>query len=177
MATIKGCTKVGLNLLLFTVHPMKYGATLMSSFLFNVALILLSTNAAIQFCQQSFALYANETAIYQIWGGQVCFAAASALSIGIGMNADIWTGSVDRCWILAYCLEHQHAGNAASETRGCADAPAAVQIQYLQGIKYLYQLDIFLYCLMGFMILTGVFLFLKGPLKWKRLRPEDAYAT
>ena len=71
MATIKGCTKVGLNLLLFTVHPMKPGATLMSSFLFNVALILLSTNAAIQFCQQCFALYANETAIFQIWGGQV----------------------------------------------------------------------------------------------------------
>ena len=71
VATIKGCTKVGLNLLLFTVHPMKPGATLMSSFLFNVALILLSTNAAIQFCQQCFALYANETAIFQIWGGQV----------------------------------------------------------------------------------------------------------
>ena len=71
MCTIKGCTKVGLNLLLFTVHPMKPGATLMSSFLFNVALVLLATNAAIQFCQQSFALYANETAIFQIWGGQV----------------------------------------------------------------------------------------------------------
>ena len=71
VATIKGCTKVGLNLLVFTVHPMKPGATLMSSFLFNVALILLATNAAIQFCQQSFALYANETAIFQIWGGQV----------------------------------------------------------------------------------------------------------
>ena len=51
-----------------------------------------------------------------------------------------------------------------------------MQIQYLEGIKYLYQLDIFLYCMMGFILLTGVFLFLKGPLKWKRLRPEDAYA-
>ena len=63
--------KIGLNLLIITVHPMKPGATLMSSFLFNTALVLLATNAAIQFCAQAFALYANETAIQQIWGGQV----------------------------------------------------------------------------------------------------------
>ena len=71
VAVIKGCMKVGLNLLIITVHPMKPGATLMSSFLFNTALVLLATNAAIQFCAQAFALYANETAIQQIWGGQV----------------------------------------------------------------------------------------------------------
>lgn len=69
--TIKGCVKVGLNLLMFTVHPMKLGATLMSSFLFNTALVLLATTAAIQFCSQAFSLYANETAIYQIFGNQV----------------------------------------------------------------------------------------------------------
>ena len=69
--TIKGCTKVGLSLLVFTVRPMRPGATLMNDFLFNVALVLLSTNAAIQFCAQAFALYANESAIHQIWGGQV----------------------------------------------------------------------------------------------------------
>lgn len=71
MATIKGCTKVGLNLLVFTVHPMKAGATLLNSFLFNVALVLLATTAAIQFCVQNFALYASGTAIQEIWGYQV----------------------------------------------------------------------------------------------------------
>ena len=71
VVTIKGCTKVGLSLLLFTVRPMKPGATLMNDFLFNVALVLLATNAAIQFCAQAFALYANESAIYEIWGNQV----------------------------------------------------------------------------------------------------------
>lgn len=50
---------------------MKYGATLMSSFLFNVALVLLSCTAAIQFCAQAFSQYANETAIASIFGGQV----------------------------------------------------------------------------------------------------------
>jgi hypothetical protein len=49
---------------------MRPGATLMSSFLFNVALVLLAANAAIQFCAQAFALYANETAIHDIWGNQ-----------------------------------------------------------------------------------------------------------
>ena len=77
--TIKGNTKVGLSLLLFTVRPMKPGATLMNDFLFNVALVLLSTNAAIQFCAQAFALYANESAIHEIWGNQViCSSSASA---------------------------------------------------------------------------------------------------
>ena len=71
VVTIKGCTKVGLSLLLFTVRPMKPGATLMNDFLFNVALVLLATNAAIQFCAQAFALYANESAIHEIWGNQV----------------------------------------------------------------------------------------------------------
>eukprot|EP00891_Asterochloris_glomerata_P004082 jgi/Astpho2/4082/e_gw1.00063.48.1_t len=71
--TIKGCTKFGLNFLIFTVHPMKYGATLMSSFLFNVALVLLSCTAAIQFCAQAFSQYANETAIASIFGGQILY--------------------------------------------------------------------------------------------------------
>lgn len=58
-------------MVIFTVHPMKVGATLMSSFLFNVALVLLATQAAIQFCAQAFELYANNAAIQKIWGGQV----------------------------------------------------------------------------------------------------------
>ena len=69
--TIKGCTKVGLHLLVYTVHPMRPGATMMSSMLFNTALVLLATNAIIQFCAQAFVLYSVETAIQSIWGDQV----------------------------------------------------------------------------------------------------------
>lgn len=43
----------------------------MSSFLFNVILVLLATQAAIQFCAQAFELYADNSAIQKIWGGQV----------------------------------------------------------------------------------------------------------
>ena len=64
--------KLGLNLLLVTLHPMKPGATLMNSFLFNTALVLLATTAAIQFCQSAFAVYANQTAIGAIYGNEVC---------------------------------------------------------------------------------------------------------
>ena len=52
-----------------------------------------------------------------------------------------------------------------------------MQIRYLEGIKYLYQLNIFLYCMMGFVLLTLCFLLLAGPLKWKRSNRADAYAT
>ena len=49
---------------------MKHGRTMMSSFLFNVALILLATTASIQFSTQCFARYAQGTRIYQIFGFQ-----------------------------------------------------------------------------------------------------------
>ena len=69
--TVKGCSKFGLNLLVISLHPMKVGGTLMSSFLFNVALILLSTQAVIQFCAQAFAVYAESTEVQDIFGNEV----------------------------------------------------------------------------------------------------------
>lgn len=71
LAVVKGNFKFGLNLLLFRVHPMRRGATVMSSFLFNVGLILLATTATIQFCVAAFALYADGTAVLDIFGNQV----------------------------------------------------------------------------------------------------------
>ena len=51
---IKGNVKLGLNFVFVTIHPMKIGATLMSSFLFNVALVDLCSIAVIQFCATAF---------------------------------------------------------------------------------------------------------------------------
>lgn len=65
---VKGNFKFGLNFLVFRVHPIKRGATVMSSMLFNTALVLLATTATIQFCAQAFALYAGKSAIYNIFG-------------------------------------------------------------------------------------------------------------
>ncbi len=86
---MKGCTKVGLFLLVFTVRPMRVGATLMNDMLFNTALVLLATNAVIQFCAQAFALYANETAIHDIWGDQVilfCHALSMPGIVGLSLR-------------------------------------------------------------------------------------------
>ncbi|KAL6775792.1 hypothetical protein ACKKBG_A18505 [Auxenochlorella protothecoides x Auxenochlorella symbiontica] len=70
-AVIKGNFKFGLNLLLFRVHPMRRGATFMSSFLFNIALLLLASTAAVQFCSEAFALYAENSDILNIFGAQL----------------------------------------------------------------------------------------------------------
>lgn len=68
---MKGVLKVGLNLVITSIHPMRRGATVMSSILFNVALVLIACLAAIQLCAQAFSLYAYETAIYEIFTNQV----------------------------------------------------------------------------------------------------------
>ncbi len=71
MCVVKGNVKVGFRLLLFTVYPMKLGGTLMSSFLFNVNLIMLSAVAVIQFCARAFDGYAAETSVSEIFGGEI----------------------------------------------------------------------------------------------------------
>ncbi|KAL6775793.1 hypothetical protein ACKKBG_A18505 [Auxenochlorella protothecoides x Auxenochlorella symbiontica] len=50
---------------------MRRGATFMSSFLFNIALLLLASTAAVQFCSEAFALYAENSDILNIFGAQL----------------------------------------------------------------------------------------------------------
>jgi hypothetical protein len=52
-----------------------------------------------------------------------------------------------------------------------------MQIAHLQGIKYLYELHVFIYSLLSFVLLTTVLLALRGKIKWKRYSKEEAYAT
>ncbi|KAJ8448334.1 hypothetical protein Cgig2_021962 [Carnegiea gigantea] len=67
-AVVAGSTMLGLRLVFITIHPMKWGATLMNSFLFNVGLILLCSISVIQFCASAFAYYAQATAAEEIFG-------------------------------------------------------------------------------------------------------------
>ena len=71
MAAVKGAFKFGIRLLLFHIHPMKVGKTYMSSFLFNLALVLLCALPVVQFCQQAFADYAAFAEIRQLFGVQI----------------------------------------------------------------------------------------------------------
>ncbi|GFY83775.1 LMBR1-like membrane protein [Actinidia rufa] len=67
LAVIAGAMMLGLRLVFITIHPMKWGATLMNSFLFNVGLILLCSISVIQFCATAFAYYAQATAAQEIF--------------------------------------------------------------------------------------------------------------
>ncbi|XP_019187008.1 PREDICTED: LIMR family protein At5g01460 [Ipomoea nil] len=68
LAVMAGAMMLGLKLVFVTIHPMKWGATLMNSFLFNVGLILLCSISVIQFCATAFAYYAQATAAQEIFG-------------------------------------------------------------------------------------------------------------
>ncbi|KAJ8898958.1 hypothetical protein K2173_008459 [Erythroxylum novogranatense] len=68
LAVVAGAMMLGLRLVFITIHPMKWGGTLMNSFLFNVGLILLCSISVIQFCSTAFGYYAQATAAQEIFG-------------------------------------------------------------------------------------------------------------
>ena len=118
LCVIKGNFKFGLNVLIVRIHPVKQGATMMSSFLFNVALILLATTACIQFAASAFALYANGTAILDIYGNT---------------------------------------------------------LRSLEGIRYIYTENIYVYAFLGMVVLTLVVILIRGPDAYKKKKPENFY--
>jgi len=69
--TVNGNFKLGLRFFWFTIHPMEWNKTYVSSFLFNVMLILLCSIPVVQFCSVAFADYARRSNIQQIFGTQV----------------------------------------------------------------------------------------------------------
>lgn len=68
LAVMAGEMYLGLNFAIFSIHPMKVNGTLMSSFLFNVALIMCCSISVIQFCAKAFGEYAESTAVWEIFG-------------------------------------------------------------------------------------------------------------
>lgn len=68
---VKGCFKFGVRFMFFQIHPMRVGKTYMSSFMFNIALVLLCALPVVQFAQEAFSEYAAYSTIRQIFGVQV----------------------------------------------------------------------------------------------------------
>ena len=66
LCSVKGCFKFGLRFLFFQVHPMKLNKTYMSSFLFNIGLVLLCALPVVQFSVSAFEDYARNTTISQV---------------------------------------------------------------------------------------------------------------
>jgi LMBR1 domain-containing protein 1 len=73
ICAVKGCFKFGLRFLFFQVHPMKLGATYMSSFMFNIGLVLLCALPVVQFSSTAFRDYARFSSIRQIFGVQIAY--------------------------------------------------------------------------------------------------------
>lgn len=71
LCSVKGCFRFGLRFLFFQIHPMKVGKTYMSSFMFNIGLVLLCALPVVQFCTKAFSYYARNTNVYQVMGVQV----------------------------------------------------------------------------------------------------------
>eukprot|EP00303_Exanthemachrysis_gayraliae_P002126 CAMPEP_0206000252 /NCGR_PEP_ID=MMETSP1464-20131121/1348_1 /ASSEMBLY_ACC=CAM_ASM_001124 /TAXON_ID=119497 /ORGANISM="Exanthemachrysis gayraliae, Strain RCC1523" /LENGTH=479 /DNA_ID=CAMNT_0053373505 /DNA_START=87 /DNA_END=1526 /DNA_ORIENTATION=- len=71
LCTIKGNIKFGLRVFIFQIHPMRVGATMMNSLLFNTELILLCAVAVVHFCAEAFDLYTRLTDINMLLGVQV----------------------------------------------------------------------------------------------------------
>lgn len=68
---IKGCFKCGIRFMFIQLYPMEYNKTYMSSFLFNLGLILLCCAPVVQLSTEAFGLYAANTAAYQIFFNQI----------------------------------------------------------------------------------------------------------
>lgn len=61
---MKGNFKFGLQIpFIFKIHPIKVNGTLMSSFLFNTALLLFSSVTVVQFCADAFSIYNRNTGV------------------------------------------------------------------------------------------------------------------
>lgn len=69
-AAVKGCFKFGLRVACIELHPMIVGKTYMSSFMFNIGLVLLCALPVVQFAQDAFSDYARFSTIRQIFGVQ-----------------------------------------------------------------------------------------------------------
>jgi LMBR1 domain-containing protein 1 len=70
-AAVTGCFKFGLRVACIQLHPMILGKTYMSSFLFNIGLILMCAMPVVQFSADAFSDYARNSTINQIFNVQI----------------------------------------------------------------------------------------------------------
>lgn len=68
---ISGIFKVGVRCFCMNLHPMRYGKTLMNSWMFNTMWIMLCAIPVVQFSTEAFDTYARYTAIGTLLGVQV----------------------------------------------------------------------------------------------------------
>lgn len=73
VASVKGSITFAGRFFMISMHPMKINGTMMNSFLFNVAQILLCSVSCVQLCARAFKGFAHSSAISQLFVTQVEF--------------------------------------------------------------------------------------------------------
>ncbi|TPX44035.1 hypothetical protein SeMB42_g04459 [Synchytrium endobioticum] len=68
---VKGNIKLGMKIIFITIHPLRFGETMMNSMVFNIGVILFCSLSVAQFCTLSFGLYAKYTSSYALFGVQL----------------------------------------------------------------------------------------------------------
>lgn len=63
VAVVVGLFKFGVRFFCITLHPMRYGKTLINAFLFNTSVIVICALPVVQFTTEAFDSYARHTAI------------------------------------------------------------------------------------------------------------------
>jgi hypothetical protein len=51
-----------------------------------------------------------------------------------------------------------------------------VQLTNIEGIRYIYTENIYIYCFLAVMLITLIVILLRGPDRWKKKKPEDFYS-
>ncbi len=100
VCTVKGCFKISVRFLCIKIHPMQVGGTLVSSFLFNLGIILLCTIPLIHFCVLAFAGYAVNTDAFLLFGVQIYY--LHFYSQFYTNNVFVWIILLAACSVLPY---------------------------------------------------------------------------
>jgi hypothetical protein len=190
VVAIKGNFLLGLNFLIIQLYPMRPGATMMSSFLVNVALILAMSSAVTQFCASAFASYASNTIIFEIFGNDVSARRVGAVSSGQppgGCGAACSAAGVQGSAPLAPRrtrlppLRPLCASSLLPPPpfpprlsppcpHPCTRSPP--QVLYLKGLRYIYQFNVFLYMMLSIAGVSTLWMIVKGAGgPWKRKKP------
>ena len=135
ICAVKGCFKFGMRFLFFQVHPMKLNKTYMSSFLFNIALVLLCALPVVQFSASAFQDYAAYTTINQV----------------VNVQREWWIVVPDFELVHILCSSFSHLCPFVR-------SPFAIAVMYLKFFGWFWQNQVFEYALLCIILLTCIYL-------------------
>ncbi|KAI9201893.1 uncharacterized protein BJ171DRAFT_516841 [Polychytrium aggregatum] len=73
VCVIKGVEKLGMRILIISIHPLRFGETMMNSLVFNTGIVLLCSLSVAQFCSQNFDKYGRYTTVSAVFGSQLAY--------------------------------------------------------------------------------------------------------